>query len=95
VNHYGLNLCNCHGTLIATAPQVNGLFLMDRVLDRTLESTEYTNIDNNNNSSLMALIMTVLASRHNAEKRMLWHRCLAHIRLKALEICQQSPMHWE
>jgi hypothetical protein len=33
VNHYGLNLYNRHGKLIATAPQVDGLFFLDRVLD--------------------------------------------------------------
>jgi len=29
VNHYGLNLYNRHGKLIATAPQVDGLFVLD------------------------------------------------------------------
>jgi hypothetical protein len=43
VNHYGLNLYNRYGKLIATAPQVNGLFVLDRVLE--WESTEYTDID--------------------------------------------------
>jgi len=43
VNHYGLNLYNRHGKLIATAPLVDGLFILDRLLDR--ESTEYTDID--------------------------------------------------
>jgi hypothetical protein len=33
VNHYGLNRYNHHGMLIATAPQVNGLFIQNRVLD--------------------------------------------------------------
>jgi len=33
VNHYGLNLYNRHGKLIATAPQVDGLFVLDPVLD--------------------------------------------------------------
>jgi len=41
VNHYSLNLYNCHGKLIATAPHVEGLF----ILDRAPESTQYTNID--------------------------------------------------
>jgi hypothetical protein len=31
VNHYSINLYNCHGTLIATAPQVNGLCILDPV----------------------------------------------------------------
>jgi hypothetical protein len=30
--------------------------------------------------------MTSHASRHDAEKRMLWHRCLAHVGLTGLEI---------
>jgi len=81
VNHYVLNLYNRHGKLIATAPQVDGLFVLDRVLD--LESTEYTDIDA---SCLLALKTTGHASRHDAEKRMLWHRRLAHVGLKALEI---------
>jgi len=83
VNHYSLNLYNCHGKLIATAPQVNGLFVLDRVLDCALESTEYTDI---NNSCLLALESTGHAPRHDAEKRMLWHHRLAHVGLKALEI---------
>jgi hypothetical protein len=29
VNHYGLNLYNRHGKLIATAPQVDGLLVRD------------------------------------------------------------------
>jgi len=33
VNHYGLHLYNRHGKSIATAPQVDGLFVLDRVLD--------------------------------------------------------------
>jgi len=80
VNHYGLNLYNCHGKLIATAPQVDGLF----ILDRAPESTKYTDIDNER--YLLALKTTGLASRRNAEKRMLWHCHLAHVGLKALEI---------
>jgi len=83
VNHYGLNLYNRHGKLIATAPQVDGLFVLDRILER--ESTEYTDIDNYN-SCVLALKMTGHACRHDAEKRMFWHRRLAHVGLKALEI---------
>jgi len=79
VNHYGLNLYNRHGKLIATAPLVDGLF----VLDRAPESTKYADIDN---SCLLALKTTGHASRHDAEKQMLWHRLLAHVGLKALEI---------
>jgi hypothetical protein len=33
VNHYGLNLYNRHGKLIATACQVNGQFILERVRD--------------------------------------------------------------
>jgi len=79
VNHYGINLYNSHAKLIGTAPQVNGLF----ILDRAPESTEYTDVDN---SCLLALKTTEHASRHDAEKRMLCHRRLAHIGLKGLEI---------
>jgi hypothetical protein len=85
VNHYGLNLYNRHGKLIATAPQVDGLFVLDRVLDRAPGSTEYTDIDD---SCLLALKTTGHASRHDAEKRMLWHRRLVHVSLIALEILQ-------
>jgi hypothetical protein len=83
VNHYGLNLYNRHGKLIATAPQDDGLFVLDRVLDRAPGSTEYTEIDD---SCLLALKMTGHASRHDAEKRMLLHRRHAHVGLQALEI---------
>jgi hypothetical protein len=65
VNHYGLNLYNRYGNLIATAPQGDGLFILDRVLDCTAESTEYTDIGND--SCLLALKMTGNASRHDAE----------------------------
>jgi hypothetical protein len=83
VNHYGLNLYNRHGKFIATAPQVDGLFVLDCVLNRASESTGYTDIDD---SFLLALKTTRHASRHDAEKRMLWHRRLAHVGLKAWEI---------
>jgi hypothetical protein len=33
VNHYGLNLYNRHGKLIATAPKVDGLWVLNHVLD--------------------------------------------------------------
>jgi hypothetical protein len=79
VNHYGLNLYNHHGKLIATAPQVDRLF----VLDRAPESTEYIDIDD---SYLLALKTTGHASQHDAEMRMLWHHHLAHISLKVLEV---------
>jgi hypothetical protein len=85
VNHYGLNLYNCSGKWIPTAHPVDGLFVLDRVLDQPLESTEYTDIDNNN-SCLVALKTTGHASWHDAEKWMLWHCCLAQVSLKALEI---------
>jgi len=85
VNCYGLKLYNRHGKLIASAPQVDGLFVLDRVLHRSPELTKYTNIDNNH-SCLVALQTTGHASRHDAEKRMLWHRRLAPVGLKALEI---------
>jgi hypothetical protein len=52
VNHYGLNLYSRHGKLIATAPQVYGLFMLNRIFDRPPESTEYTDIDD---SCLVAL----------------------------------------
>jgi len=83
VNHNGLNLFNRHGKLIATAPQVDGLIVLHRVLDHAPDSTEYTDIDD---SSLLALKTTGHASRHDAEKRMLWRRRLAQVGLKALEI---------
>jgi len=79
VNHYGVNLYNPHGKLIGTALQVNGLF----VQDRAPESTEYTD---NDDSCLLALMTTGHASRHDAEKRMVWHRRLAHVGLNDLEI---------
>jgi hypothetical protein len=52
VNHYGLNHYSHHGKLIATAPQVYGLFMLDRTFDRPPESTKYTDIDD---SCLLAL----------------------------------------
>jgi hypothetical protein len=81
VNHYGLILYNCHGKYLATASLVNGLFVRDRVLER--ESTKYTHI---NDCCLLSLKTTGHASRHDAEKRMLWHRHLLHVGLKAMEI---------
>jgi hypothetical protein len=40
VIHYGRNLFNHHSKLIATAAQVDGLFIRDRILDRALGSTK-------------------------------------------------------
>jgi hypothetical protein len=85
VTQYGLNLYNCHGKLIATALQVDGLLVLDGSMDRAPGSTEYINTDNNN-SCLLALMMTGHASQHDAKKWMLWHRRLAHVGLKAVEI---------
>jgi len=79
LNYYSLNLYNRHGKLIATAPQVDRL----SVVDRAPESTEYTDIDDH---CLLVLKTTGHASRYDAEKRMLGHRHLAHVSLKALEI---------
>jgi hypothetical protein len=81
VNHYGLNLNNPNCKLIATAPPIDGLFVIDRVLD--LELNEYTNIDDR---CLLALETSGHASWHDEQKQMLWYRRLAHIGLKALEI---------
>jgi hypothetical protein len=33
VNHYGLNLYNSNAKLIACAPQIEGLWVLDRILD--------------------------------------------------------------
>ena len=79
VNHYSLDLYNRHGNLIATAPHVDRLFVLDRVLDRVPELTEYTTMDND--SCLLALQTTGHASQHDVEKRILWHRCWAHVGL--------------
>ena len=79
LNHYSLNLYNRHGKLIATAPQVDRGF----VLDRPPELTEYTDIDD---SCMLALRTTGHVSRNIAEKRMLWCNRLAHISHKALGI---------
>jgi hypothetical protein len=84
VNHYSLNLYNRHPKLIATAPQVDGLFVLDRILDRAPGSTKYTDIDND--SGLWALKTTGHASQHDAEKQILLHRRLAHVSLKALKL---------
>jgi hypothetical protein len=81
VNHYCLNVYNRHGKFIPTAPQVDGLFVQDHVLQQ--ESTEYTDIDE---GCLLALQTTGHASQHDEEKWMLWLRSLAHVGLKALEI---------
>jgi hypothetical protein len=69
VNNYGLNLYNLHGKLIATAPQVDWLFVLDRILDRAQGPTKFTDIDNN--SCLLALRTTGHVSRHDAGKGML------------------------
>jgi len=48
--------------------------------------TEYTDIYN---SCLLSLKITGNASQHNAEKRMLWHHHLTHVRFNAAEILQK------
>jgi len=55
VNHYSLNLYNRHGKLIATARQVDGIL----ILDRAMQSTEYTDIEH---SCLLALMTSGHAS---------------------------------
>ena len=83
VNYYCVNVYNRHGKSMATTPQVDELFVLDCVLDQAQESTEYTDIDD---SCLLALKMTGYASRHDAEKRMLWHCCFPRVGLQAVEI---------
>jgi hypothetical protein len=70
--------------LIATAHHIDRAYVLDRVLDQALESSAYTDIDNY--CCQLALKMGGHASRHDAEKRMLWHSNLAHVGLKAFEI---------
>jgi hypothetical protein len=82
VNHYGLNLYNGYGKLIATAPPIDVQFLRDFMLDRDPGLSEYTDLDD---SCLLALTMTGHASRDDAEKRMLWHHRLAHVSPKTME----------
>jgi len=84
LNHYGLNLYNRDGKLIATAPQVDGLCILDRVLDWAPPSTEYTDIDNSNRC-LLVFKTPGHISQHDAEKLMLWHHCIAHVHFKALK----------
>jgi hypothetical protein len=81
VNHYGLNRYTRYDKLIATAPQIDGLFVLDRVLE--LESSQYTDSDD---SYLLALTTTEYACRHNPQKKILWHCRRVHIGLKAVEI---------
>jgi hypothetical protein len=71
--------------MIATAPQVDGHWALNQVRHRTPVSIQYTDIDNNNTSQL-ALKTTGHASRRNAEKRMSWHRHMAHVSQMAFEI---------
>jgi hypothetical protein len=40
VDHYHLNLYNPNGRLIASAPSVDGLFILDRIVYQGPESTE-------------------------------------------------------
>jgi len=84
VDHYSLHLFNCHGKLIATETQVDGIFVLDRVLDRASESTDYTDIDND--SCLLELKTTWHSSRHNSEKLIVWHIRSAHVNRKELKI---------
>jgi hypothetical protein len=64
VKHYGINLYHCYAKFISTAPQINGLCL----LDRAAESTEFTQIDE---SCLLAVKTTGYVSRQDGEKQML------------------------
>jgi len=83
VNHYSLNLFNHHEILIASTPPINGLFILNSVHDRALESQEYSDIDNT--SCLWPLKVTGHALRHDVEKQMLWHRHIAHVGLNSLD----------
>jgi hypothetical protein len=66
VNYNSLNLHNCHRMVIVTSPQVDGQFILDRVL----QSTEYTVI---NDSCMLALESIGHASGQDLEKQMSWH----------------------
>jgi hypothetical protein len=83
-NHYGLSLYYLHGKLIATAAQVNGLYILDGAPD----STEYTDIDD---SCLLAQTSTGHAYRYDTAKWMLWHHRLAHVCLQQMKIMPMIP----
>jgi hypothetical protein len=92
VNHYGLNLYNRHGKLIATAPQVGGLFVLDRVMDSEESKTVTVDIagaavaEVATESCMVALKTIGHPTKSAAARRILWHRRLAHVGLKALDI---------
>jgi hypothetical protein len=81
INHYGFTLLIPHGKLIATAPQVDGLFVLHRVV-KSEAATTVTDI----NSILLALKATGYAFWPDAAKRILWHRGLAHVGLQAFQL---------
>ena len=86
VNHYGMNLCNRKGTMVARAPQVKGLFLLDLVQPSTTPAASATiSIDLDPDAvSMIALKTTGYATAQGSSQLMLWHRRLAHVGLIAL-----------
>ena len=84
VNHYGMNLYNRNGTMVATALQVRGLFLLDLVQPNTTPAATVSIDSDPDAVSMIALKTTGHATARGSSQIMLWHRRLAHVGLTAL-----------
>lgn len=76
--HYVLNYNKRHVTLIATAPQVDGLFCL-HFMSELIKCTNF-----NGGSGLVGVNMAGYALWYNTEKQILWRHHLAHDNLKIL-----------
>ena len=86
VNHYGLNLYGRDGKLVASAPQIGGLFVLDQVMtDSTPPVSMGIGDSYHDVAGIVALRAVGHGSMAEASKLILWHRCLAHLGLKGLE----------
>ena len=86
INHYGLNLYSPNGKLIATAPQIGGLFVLDLELGNSQPPRDAGVVGTYEDvAGIVALRAVGHGSSAEASRLILWHRRLAHLGLKGLE----------
>lgn len=84
VNHYGLNVYDSSGCLVATAAQIDGLLCLDIVRQTPSAQTNFKNIDT---SPMMAAVKaTGTQNIKAAAQSSLWHRRHSHLGPQALRL---------
>ncbi|MBC7870646.1 MAG: DDE-type integrase/transposase/recombinase [Chitinophagaceae bacterium] len=79
VNHYGQNVYTPSGELVATAPQIDGLFCIDLIWPDGVIEKDIAYDEIETSPILAAVKQTGVTRSTDAGKYNLWHRRLAHL----------------